>query len=87
MEQLFPSFVCVICQYENSMRYEYKLSRTTSLNPICFRCESEYAPMMGSAGSIMDRRKTRQIAALAEGLRCEAAHAEWPAHWRVLNAS
>lgn len=79
----FADFVCVICRRLKSMQYEHKLSRTTPIPPICFGCETEYAPMNRQCGSFMDRRKARQIGALAEALRCEAAYTEWPAHWKM----
>ena len=72
---------CAICQRRVSMRFVYTPGKPwTPVRPLCLSCERDYSRGVGKplGGSFRDRRNVTIGLALAEGLRCEAAHLSWP---------
>lgn len=71
-------FVCALCQRE-VRDYPNRNGRDRALEPICRYCEGAYTQRIGGLknGAFMDRRKARQIAALAEALGGEAYSRDW----------
>lgn len=79
-------FTCAICCRVVDMRWNFGRGpgrRGATLPPLCAYCEGSYTQGVGkpSSGSFADRRTAMQIAALAEGLRTEAARKSWPRSW------
>lgn len=82
--RLTEGFVCAICRRQADNRW--RGSRDRHVAPVCVSCEtiSHYAwhgaiRQRGSflAGAFMDRRKARQIDALADALSAEAHRIQW----------
>lgn len=72
-------FVCAICEYTISMRWNMPGSGRT-IPPICRVCESRYGPTsanLDGAGTFLDRRLVRQGLALAIALDSHARFRFW----------
>ena len=72
-------FECAICQRRIDMRWNPRRGSGATLPPVCLYCEGIYSRGHGkpSGGTFRDRRTVTQGLALAEALRCEAAHKKW----------
>jgi len=70
-------FVCAICEREIEMRWNTH-GPDRVVPPVCRYCESHYGSRTKlTAGSFMDRRKAKQIGALAEALSGKAHCMQW----------
>lgn len=74
-------FVCAICG-RDVRDYADRRGPDRQVDPVCRYCEGEHGgPRTLRGGSFMDRRKLRQLNALAEVLGGEARRREWEAHY------
>lgn len=73
-------FRCAICEHD-VRDYANRNGRDRHLSPVCRGCESMWVEHIGRPkdGSMMDRRKVMQIAALSEALHSQAGIMKWEA--------